>query len=119
MKDSFPGSIPGKKRRRTKCYVPQKNSASYAILITLYRTNPGCSQNDYYTGWSCMKTLLSNALVVKWSNPAKYRLTEEVEKLLSIVSARSGSAAKEISLSDSDSDSDSDELHEGNKPLIG
>lgn len=66
-----------------------------------------------------MKTLLSNALVVKWSNPAKYRLTEEVEKLLSIVSARSGSAAKEISLSDSDSDSDSDELHEGNKPLIG
>lgn len=33
-----------------------------------------------------MKTLLSNALVVKWSNPAKYRLTEEVEKLLSIVS---------------------------------
>ena len=35
------------------------------------RANPGNSQNDWYTGWSCIKTLICKALVVKWSNPAK------------------------------------------------
>lgn len=50
MKGSFPESSPdlsppesnaagqkGKKTRGPKCYVPQKNSAAYALLITLYR----------------------------------------------------------------------------------
>ncbi|XP_037415833.1 crossover junction endonuclease MUS81-like isoform X2 [Triticum dicoccoides] len=50
MKDSFPGSSldsspprsntpgeTGKKRKRNKPYVPQLNSAAYAIVITLYR----------------------------------------------------------------------------------
>jgi crossover junction endonuclease MUS81 len=35
------------------------------------RAKPGNSQNDWYTGWNSMKTLISKALVVKWSNPAK------------------------------------------------
>lgn len=35
------------------------------------------SPRDWYTGWSCMKTLVSKGLVVKSSNPAKYMLTQE------------------------------------------
>ncbi|KAL6616686.1 hypothetical protein ACP70R_038956 [Stipagrostis hirtigluma subsp. patula] len=102
----------GKKTRAPKCYLPKKNSAAYAILITLYRAKTngkefmlkqelidaaeasGLSRDaigpnkskakqsygkDWYTGWSCMKTLLSKELVHKWSNPAKYKLTEEGE----------------------------------------
>ncbi|CAM6092694.1 unnamed protein product [Calypogeia fissa] len=32
---------------------------------------------DMYSGWSNMTTLIKNNLVVKWSNPAKYKLTDE------------------------------------------
>ncbi|KAM7263382.1 hypothetical protein ACFE04_001065 [Oxalis oulophora] len=37
----------------------------------------GSSSRDWYTGWSCMKTLITKNLVVKSSNPAKYMLTQE------------------------------------------
>uniref|UniRef100_A0A1D1ZA70 Crossover junction endonuclease MUS81 n=1 Tax=Anthurium amnicola TaxID=1678845 RepID=A0A1D1ZA70_9ARAE len=37
----------------------------------------GNSPKDWYTGWSCMKTLIHKGLVVKSSCPAKYMLTEE------------------------------------------
>ncbi|CAK9147489.1 unnamed protein product [Ilex paraguariensis] len=37
----------------------------------------GSSPRDWYSGWSCMKTLISKGLVVKSSCPAKYMLTEE------------------------------------------
>ncbi|GKU92226.1 hypothetical protein SLEP1_g5983 [Rubroshorea leprosula] len=36
----------------------------------------GSSPRDWYTGWSCMSTLINKGLVAKWSNPAKYKLTE-------------------------------------------
>ncbi|XP_015692171.1 crossover junction endonuclease MUS81 [Oryza brachyantha] len=127
LKGSFPESSPdlsppesntagekGKKAGGSKRYVPQKNSAAYAILITLHRetingksymkkqelidateasglsrsaigpdkskAKPGAfasSQKDWYTGWSCMKTLTSKGLVSKSGNPAKYMITEE------------------------------------------
>ncbi|KAK4424864.1 Crossover junction endonuclease MUS81 [Sesamum alatum] len=37
----------------------------------------GSSPRDWYSGWNCMKTLISRGLVVKSSCPAKYMLTEE------------------------------------------
>ncbi|KAJ4825591.1 hypothetical protein Tsubulata_015244 [Turnera subulata] len=37
----------------------------------------GSSAKDWYTGWSCMKTLINKGLVVKSSCPAKYMLTGE------------------------------------------
>ncbi|CAI9102862.1 OLC1v1001216C2 [Oldenlandia corymbosa var. corymbosa] len=37
----------------------------------------GTSPNSWYSGWSCMKTLITKGLVVKSSCPAKYMLTEE------------------------------------------
>ncbi|KAK4406320.1 Crossover junction endonuclease MUS81 [Sesamum angolense] len=37
----------------------------------------GSSPRDWYSGWNCMKTLVSRGLVVKSSCPAKYMLTEE------------------------------------------
>ncbi|KQK11523.1 hypothetical protein BRADI_2g60640v3 [Brachypodium distachyon] len=173
MKDSFPESSldlsspksntsgeKGKKRKQTKPYVPQKNSAAYAIVITLYRemikgkdvmlkkelidaaeasglsqfaigannykAQPGSSQKDFYTGWSCMKTLLSNEVVHKWSNPAKYKLTDKGKETARDCLARSGlddPAGPPKTTSHSEkvilSDSDSDEPYKGNNPLIG
>ncbi|WVZ67444.1 hypothetical protein U9M48_016519 [Paspalum notatum var. saurae] len=113
----------GKTKREPKCYVPRKNSAAYAILITLYKqkingkdfmmkqelidaAEASCLSRDaigpnkrkakqsygkdWYTGWSCMKTLLDKQLVHKWSNPAKYRLTEEGEGTACDCLSRSG-----------------------------
>ncbi|PWZ30018.1 hypothetical protein Zm00014a_040754 [Zea mays] len=113
----------GKKAKGTKSYLPRKNTAAYAILITLHRAKTsgkdfmmkqelidaaeasGLSRDaigpnkskakqsygkDWYTGWSCMKTLLSNRLVTKWSNPAKYMLTQEGEGTARDCLSRSG-----------------------------
>ncbi|TVU36880.1 hypothetical protein EJB05_18833 [Eragrostis curvula] len=45
---------------------------------------------DWYTGWSCMKTLISNKLVVKENCPAKYTLTEKGEVTASDCLSRPG-----------------------------
>ncbi|GAB2278433.1 Crossover junction endonuclease mus81 [Dionaea muscipula] len=37
----------------------------------------GSSSREWYSGWSCMKTLIAKGLVVKSSSPAKYMLTDE------------------------------------------
>ncbi|KAJ8900400.1 hypothetical protein K2173_025040 [Erythroxylum novogranatense] len=37
----------------------------------------GSSPRDWYSGWNCMKTLITKGLVIKSSCPAKYMLTEE------------------------------------------
>ncbi|XP_059651940.1 crossover junction endonuclease MUS81 [Cornus florida] len=37
----------------------------------------GSSPRDWYSGWSCMNTLITKGLVVKSSCPAKYMLTQE------------------------------------------
>ncbi|VAH69118.1 unnamed protein product [Triticum turgidum subsp. durum] len=160
MKDSFPGSSldsspprsntpgeTGKKRKRNKPYVPQLNSAAYAIVITLYRASglsrkaigpnnykskQGNSGSDFYTGWSCMKNLTEKDLVVKKSNPAKkfdivwqYYLTEKGKETARICLTKSGLddpagpfTATGHPESVMLSDSDSDE-QEGSSPLIG
>lgn len=160
MKDSFPSSSPdlSSHEANKRKYVPRKNSAPYAIVITLYRAmirgkhymmkqelidaaeasglsesaigpnntraKPGSSQNDWYTGWSCINKLISKKLVEKWSSPAKYMLTEEGEKTARDCLERSGlDNTAEPSGQHSEevvpSDSDSDEPHEPNNPLIG
>ncbi|XP_011042136.1 PREDICTED: crossover junction endonuclease MUS81 isoform X2 [Populus euphratica] len=104
----------GKRAQVAKRYLPQRNSVSYALLITLYRETVnskefmhkqelidaaevsglsrapivpekgkgkpsqfGSSSREWYSGWSCMTTLINKGLVVKSSCPAKYMLTEE------------------------------------------
>ncbi|KZV47285.1 hypothetical protein F511_07708 [Dorcoceras hygrometricum] len=50
----------------------------------------GNSQRDWYSGWSCMKTLITRGLVVKSSCPAKYMLTEEGKEVARECLSRSG-----------------------------
>uniref|UniRef100_A0ACD5WPE4 Uncharacterized protein n=1 Tax=Avena sativa TaxID=4498 RepID=A0ACD5WPE4_AVESA len=171
MEDSFPvptidssppeSSTPGetgKKRKRTKSYVPRINSAPYAIVITLHRemdkgkdfmmrqelidaaeasglsrdaigpNNSKAKQvnscKDWYTGWSCMSTLISNELVTKWSNPAKYKLTEKGKETARLCLEKSGldnpaSPSTHHSESVVLSDSDPDEQYVGSNPVIG
>lgn len=94
---------------KTREYIPAIGSGAYAILLALHqrslqvdylgymhkndimkygqvfsdksftRPDPG----TFYTAWSSMKTLISNNLVVKNSNPAKYSLTDEGIELAS------------------------------------
>ncbi|GFP84258.1 crossover junction endonuclease mus81 [Phtheirospermum japonicum] len=52
--------------------------------------NFGSSPRDWYSGWSCMKTLITRGLVVKSSCPAKYMLTEEGKKVACECLSRSG-----------------------------
>ncbi|CAI0560317.1 unnamed protein product [Linum tenue] len=49
--------------------APEKGKGKAAHL--------GSSPRDFYSGWSCMKTLITKGLVVKSSCPAKYKLTQE------------------------------------------
>ncbi|CAO1943015.1 unnamed protein product [Urochloa humidicola] len=173
-------SAKGKKTRGPKSYLPRKNTAAYAILITLYRAKTagkefmlkqdliddaeasGLSRDaigpnkskakqsygkDWYTGWSCMKTLVSKGLVIKRRNPAEYLLTEEGENTardcisrsglgdsagprpLVITSTHNAPTASQVQTPkyctegiiccDSDSDSDSEEPHGKSIPLKG
>ncbi|XP_019089376.1 PREDICTED: crossover junction endonuclease MUS81-like [Camelina sativa] len=48
--------------------VPEKGKGKAGI---------GQSKREWYSGWSCMTTLIHKGLVVKSSNPAKYMLTVE------------------------------------------
>ncbi|XP_011655894.1 crossover junction endonuclease MUS81 isoform X2 [Cucumis sativus] len=50
----------------------------------------GSSSRDWYSGWSCMKTLISRGLVVKSNCPAKYMLTEEGQQVARECLMRSG-----------------------------
>nr|CAD1828351.1 unnamed protein product [Ananas comosus var. bracteatus] len=50
----------------------------------------GSSPRDWYTGWSCMKTLILKGLVVKSSCPAKYMLTQEGQDAARDCLSRSG-----------------------------
>ncbi|XP_068344981.1 crossover junction endonuclease MUS81 isoform X2 [Pyrus communis] len=48
------------------------------------------SAREWYSGWSCMTTLINKGLVVKSSNPAKYMLTPEGKVTASECLVRSG-----------------------------
>ncbi|KAK6928839.1 ERCC4 domain [Dillenia turbinata] len=50
----------------------------------------GSSTRDWYTGWNCMKTLITKGLVAKSSNPAKYMLTQEGQEVARECLSRSG-----------------------------
>ncbi|KAH0465260.1 hypothetical protein IEQ34_005363 [Dendrobium chrysotoxum] len=50
----------------------------------------GSSPRDWYTGWSCMKTLILKGLVAKSSCPAKYMLTQEGQQAARECLLRSG-----------------------------
>ncbi|XP_075474870.1 LOW QUALITY PROTEIN: crossover junction endonuclease MUS81-like [Primulina tabacum] len=58
----------------------------------------GSSPRDWYSGWSCMKTLITRGLVVKSSCPAKYMLTEEGKEVARECLLRSGLADPNKSL---------------------
>ncbi|CAB4269174.1 unnamed protein product [Prunus armeniaca] len=72
-----------KRTKGSRRYVPQKNSVAYALLITLYRPEKGkgkagrfgSSAREWYSGWSCMKTLISKRLVI--NQVAQYMLNQE------------------------------------------
>ncbi|CAH9091887.1 unnamed protein product, partial [Cuscuta europaea] len=124
----------GKKNKGPRRYMPQKNSVSYALIITLYRGmtdgngfmrkqelidaaeasglsrvpvgpekgkgKPGIggSARDWYSGWSCMKTLITKGLVAKSSCPAKYMLTDKGKETALECLKRSGMVAIDESL---------------------
>lgn len=50
----------------------------------------GHSKREWYSGWSCMTTLIQKGLVVKSSNPAKYMLTVEGREVANECILRSG-----------------------------
>ncbi|XP_062115628.1 crossover junction endonuclease MUS81 [Humulus lupulus] len=50
----------------------------------------GGSARDWYSGWTCMKTLITKGLVVKSSCPAKYMLTQEGKEAARECIMRSG-----------------------------
>ncbi|CAK8564965.1 unnamed protein product [Lathyrus sativus] len=52
----------------------------------------GNPPQEWYSGWSCMKTLVSKGLVVKSSCPAKYMLTQEGKEAACDCIKRSGMA---------------------------
>ncbi|KAF7824651.1 crossover junction endonuclease MUS81 [Senna tora] len=50
----------------------------------------GSSPRDWYSGWNCMKSLITKGLVVKSSCPAKYMLTQEGKEAARECLKRSG-----------------------------
>ncbi|KAF8113737.1 hypothetical protein N665_0046s0083 [Sinapis alba] len=50
----------------------------------------GLSKREYYSGWSCMTTLIHKGLVIKYSNPAKYKLTFQGREVANECIMRSG-----------------------------
>jgi len=103
-----PKTPKSKGKKGPKEYVPKPRSGAYALLVTLYKESckdgyPGYmnrvslqtdaqplsdqsfvsknAHSEFYTAWSGMKTLVKNELVKKWSNPAKYDITEKGQRL--------------------------------------
>ena len=95
-------------RSSQKEYVPRKGSGAYAVLVTLYEESSRPSYRGYlnkkrlieaaqpianqsfemannktehYTAWSGVAHLVRHELVIKWSNPAKYNITEKGKRL--------------------------------------
>ncbi|XP_046482001.1 crossover junction endonuclease MUS81 isoform X2 [Neodiprion pinetum] len=92
-----------KTNSKNNSYIPAWRSGGYAILLTFYEKmqNPDfigymnkadlqaaaqryCDNSlskpepgSYYSAWASMTTLIQKGLVIKSSNPAKYRLTDD------------------------------------------
>merc|ERR1719180_266585 len=104
-----PSSGGGKTRGSgRKEYVPKTRSGAYAVLLTLAKeeaddswrghllkaelqtkAQPLCDESlthtsvhrEFYSAWSSVNTLLKHELVARWSNPAKYKLTDKGREL--------------------------------------
>nr|CAB3264088.1 crossover junction endonuclease MUS81-like [Phallusia mammillata] len=100
-KKTKPSSASGV-QRKSRAYIPVKNSGGYAIMVALYKDYTSASSNGYmkkgelqraaqpfctksftvpdpgsqYTAWSSMATLLNKELVRKSGNPARFEITE-------------------------------------------
>ncbi|KAB1224923.1 Crossover junction endonuclease MUS81 [Morella rubra] len=66
----------------------------------------GSSPKDWYSGWNCMKTLITKGLVVKSSCPAKYMLTQEGQDVARDCLMRSGLTDPAESLANAEGFSD-------------
>ena len=93
---------PGSSQKKE--YIPRKGSGAYAVLRTLYEeirkesyrgyltkkeltesAQPLANQSfvmannktEHYTAWSGVSNLIKHKLVIKWSNPAKFNITEK------------------------------------------
>ncbi|VVB11021.1 unnamed protein product [Arabis nemorensis] len=64
----------------------------------------GISKREWYSGWSCMTTLIQKGLVVKSSNPAKYMLTVEGREVAKECIMRSGLLNSHDDVSDDEMD---------------
>uniref|UniRef100_A0ACD5XDB0 Uncharacterized protein n=1 Tax=Avena sativa TaxID=4498 RepID=A0ACD5XDB0_AVESA len=132
MEDSFPvstidssppeSSTPGetgKKRKRTKSYVPRINSAPYAIVITLHR------EMDKGKDFMMRQELIDAAEASGLSRDAiGYKLTEKGKETARLCLEKSGldnpaSPSTHHSESVVLSDSDPDEQYVGSNPVIG
>nr|XP_061810854.1 crossover junction endonuclease MUS81-like [Nerophis lumbriciformis] len=93
----------GMAKKRKKEYAPQKGSAGYAVLLTLYRHSQIAGSKGFmykrelqeqaqhlceksftvpelgskYAAWSAVATLVKRNLLIKTHNPARYSLTDE------------------------------------------
>ncbi|PON74374.1 DNA repair protein [Parasponia andersonii] len=74
----------------------------------------GSSPRDFYSGWTCMKTLITKGLVVKSSCPAKYMLTQEGQEAARECIMRSGlpDASKDTRTSEGHFDLDTENMSE-------
>ncbi|XP_051144554.1 crossover junction endonuclease MUS81 isoform X2 [Andrographis paniculata] len=76
----------------------------------------GSTPRDWYTGWSCMKTLINRGLVVKSSCPAKYMLTDEGKEVAHECLSRSGMIDTNRTLGGSEKDPD---INKKDKSRVG
>jgi len=106
--DSPSSVIKKKGTSERKEYVPKSRSGAYAVLLTLVKeeeedswqgylskgelqakAQPLCDESlthrsvhrEHYSAWSSVKTLLKHELVTKWSNPAKFKVTDKGRQL--------------------------------------
>lgn len=106
-----PGNEDSQRKRRSKSkspYIPLVRSGAYAMLMTLYQASlhpqykgfmkkdevieaaqPLCDASlqkpdkvgSYYSAWSSMATLVRKGLVLRYSHPPKFSITEEGKAL--------------------------------------
>ncbi|OWM78430.1 hypothetical protein CDL15_Pgr016154 [Punica granatum] len=69
----------------------------------------GSSPREWYSGWSCMKTLITKGLVVKSSCPAKYMLSQEGKEAARECLTRSGPVDSTNSICQGSFDLDGDD----------
>ena len=107
-----------------KEYVPRHRSGAYAVLITLYHESckdefrghvsknwlqteaqnladesfTCTSKSEHYTAWSGITNLVKHGLITRWSNPAKFNITEKgVELAARMLEVERGDQSRDVS----------------------